>query len=194
MSIFKPYKKKFPLVRQYDQTDCGPAALLSVLKYYGGDDHLIHVRELCRTASDGTTMLDLVFAAAKLGFEAKGVRGNYEVLINEKKPCIVHVIVENQRTHYMVVYKINESSLFLGDPGKGLTRLNREEFEKIWISKAVILLKPNKKLHNKITIHWSKWIYSYFKQESNWINQSVFLGVIYTLFGLVTVCINPTVN
>ena len=113
MNIINRYKKKFPLVRQYDQTDCGPAALLSVLKYYGGNDNLAHIRELCRTTTDGTTMLDLVFAAAKLGFEAKGVRANYEALLTEQKPCIVHVIHESRRTHYMVIYKIAKNSLNL---------------------------------------------------------------------------------
>lgn len=186
MIIFNRYKKKFPLVRQYDQTDCGPAALLSILKYYGGNDNLVHVRELCRTTTDGTTMLDLVFAAAKLGFKAKGIRGNYDALLNEKMPCIVHVTVENRLMHYMIIYKIKENYLILGDPGKGLFNSSREDFEKIWTSKAVILLRPNKILYNKIPIHWSQWIFSHFKQESIWINQSVFLGIVYTLIGLTT--------
>ncbi|NOZ62530.1 MAG: hypothetical protein GXO74_12730, partial [Calditrichaeota bacterium] len=40
--IFHPsfFLKKYPVIRQYDQIDCGPAALLSVLKYYGGDASL----------------------------------------------------------------------------------------------------------------------------------------------------------
>jgi ATP-binding cassette subfamily B protein len=186
MNVFNRIKKKFPLVRQYDQTDCGPAALLSVLKYYGGNDNLVHIRELCRTTTDGTTLLDLVFAAAKLGFEAKGVKGNFEALLNEQRPCIVHVVVENRLMHYMVIYKINKNSLTLGDPGKGLIRVKREDFEKIWISKVIILLKPNRILHNQTAIHWSKWILSYFKQESIWINQSLFLGMVYTLLSLAT--------
>jgi len=41
--IFHPslFQKKYPIIRQYDQIDCGPAALLSVLKYYGGDASLV---------------------------------------------------------------------------------------------------------------------------------------------------------
>ena len=81
MTIFQPFMKKFPLVRQYDQTDCGPAALLSVLKYHGGNDNLVHVRELCRTTGEGTTMLDLVYASDKLGFEVNGAKGDYEGLL-----------------------------------------------------------------------------------------------------------------
>ena len=186
MSIFKYGRKKYPLVRQYDRTDCGPAALLSVLKYHGGNDNLVHVRKLCRTSTEGTTIFDMVIAATKLGFESKGLRGNYENLQKAQAPVIVHVILECSYMHYMVVYKVKESSLLLGDPAKGLIKLSRKNFEKIWISKALILLKPSLELHNQIPPHWLKWISSYFKQESIWINQSVFLGFVYTFFGLIT--------
>ena len=64
-------RKKYRVFRQYEQSDCGPAALLSVLKYYGGNDHLIHMRELCRTTSEGTTLLDMVNAAKKIGFNQR---------------------------------------------------------------------------------------------------------------------------
>jgi len=45
------------IVKQYDQIDCGPAALLSVLKYYGGDASLVKVRDLCKMGVSGSTML-----------------------------------------------------------------------------------------------------------------------------------------
>ncbi len=79
--------KKYPIVRQYDQIDCAPAALLSVLRYYGGDDTIVHARELCETSIMGSTMFSLVKAAKELGFEAKGATGNFEDLIKEKMPC-----------------------------------------------------------------------------------------------------------
>ena len=186
MNILNSYRKRFPLVRQYDQTDCGPACLLSILKYYGGNDSMVHVRELCHTTSEGTSMLDLVFAAKKLGLYAEGGRGNYEALLTEKMPCIAHVILDDRRTHFLIIYNITNVHLLVGDPGKGIYKLPREEFERIWYANAVILMKPQKAVYNREQIHWSKWIFSYFKQESLWINQSVFLGIIYTFLGLIT--------
>jgi ABC-type bacteriocin/lantibiotic exporter with double-glycine peptidase domain len=79
--IEKFLKKKYPIVRQYDQIDCGPAALLSVLKYWRGDTNLVHVRELCQTNIQGSTMADIVKAARTLGFDAVGAQGEYEELI-----------------------------------------------------------------------------------------------------------------
>jgi ATP-binding cassette subfamily B protein len=131
-------------------------------------------------------MLDLVFAAKKLGLNAEGGRGNYEALLSSKMPCIAHVTVDDRQTHYLIIYRITKTSVLLGDPGKGLYKLSRENFERIWNSNSVILLKPQKILYNKLQIHWTQWIFSYFKQESLWINQSVFLGIIYTLLGLIT--------
>ncbi len=68
----KIFQRKYPVVRQYDQIDCGPAALLSVLKFWGGDSSIVHIRELANTDAGGTNMLGLVKAAEKLGFQAHG--------------------------------------------------------------------------------------------------------------------------
>ena len=65
-------KPKYPVVRQYDRIDCGPAALLSVLRYYDGDATLVSVRHACQTDVQGTTMYDLVKTAERMGFKAVG--------------------------------------------------------------------------------------------------------------------------
>ncbi len=179
-------RSRYPVIRQYEKTDCGPAALLAVLKYHGGNDHLVHVRELCRTTMEGTTMLDMVFAAEKLGFKAQGARGDYESLINEKLPCIAHVIMNNRLQHFMVVYKIDKNKVTLGDPAKGLVVLTRDKFETIWKSKIVLLLKPDTELYYRAPKSWITWIRSYVKEESVWIYQALFLGTVYTLLGLLT--------
>jgi len=101
--FFVYYRIRFPIIKQNDQTDCGPATLLSILRFYGGNSNLEHIREICRTTIYGSTMLDLVFAAEKLGFKAKGVEGSYQALTQCKLPCIVHTILENRRQHFMVL-------------------------------------------------------------------------------------------
>ena len=104
---------KYPVVRQYDQIDCGPAALLSVLKFWGGNSGLVHVRELANTDAQGSNMLGLVNAAKELGFEAVGASGDYEDLMKETMPCIAHVILENQLQHFVVIYKIDTKHVLI---------------------------------------------------------------------------------
>jgi ABC-type bacteriocin/lantibiotic exporter with double-glycine peptidase domain len=173
-------------VRQYDQADCGPAALLSVLRYWGGNDSLVHVRELSGTDSRGTTMLTLVRAAEALGLSARGAMGEYEDLMREQMPCIAHVVFDERLLHYVVVYEIDETGVLVGDPAKGRYRLSRDEFLRVWTERAVILLEPTERLRNDAPPHWIRWILAHFHKEEAWLYQSVFLGVVYTLLGLIT--------
>ncbi len=178
--------KKYPLCRQYDQKDCGPAALLSILKYYGGNSSLTYIRELCNTNLQGSSMFDIVSAAKLLGFNSIGAKGEYDDLLKEKMPCIVHVVVENKLNHFVVVYKIQENKVFIADPGKGKYWLSKEEFQKMWVSNAAILFKPEGEILNIKVPTWNKWLYAYLKKEISWIYQSLFLGTIYSLLGLAT--------
>ena len=175
---------KYPVVRQYDQIDCGPAALLSVLKFWGGNSSLVHVRELANTDAQGSNMLGLVNAAKELGFEAVGASGDYEDLMQETMPCIAHVILENQLQHFVIIYKIDAKGVLIGDPAKGVYKLSKEKFIEIWRQRAVILLTPNGELFENKTPNWLHWVFAYFKKEESWLYQSIFLGILYTLFGL----------
>jgi len=177
---------KYPIVKQYDQKDCGPAALLSVLKFYKGNSSLPHLRELCNTNLQGSTMLDLVNAANALGFKAIGASGEYEDLMKEKMPCIANVVINEKLNHFLVIYKIKTEKAYVADPGKGKYWLSKNEFLKIWKSKAVVLLEPENELYKKETPQWYNWVYSYIKKEETWVYQSLFLGIVYTVIGFAT--------
>lgn len=77
------FRKKYPVIKQYDQIDCGPACLLSVLKFYGGNTSLVNLREKMNTTTNGSTMLDMVNTAKLIGFDASGATGEYEDLMKE---------------------------------------------------------------------------------------------------------------
>ena len=198
----------YPVVRQYDQLDCGPAALLSVLRYYRGDTTLVHARQLCRTDIQGTTMLDMVQAAREMGFVAYGARGSFDELAREKMPCIAHILLPEGVNHFLVIYKIKGDRLFVGDPGKGRYYLSRSDFEKMWRQHAVILLRPNSPpegipaakaalfpikwrksprpdglLYHKSS-SWLRWISGYLLKQQAWLQQILFTGLLYTGAGL----------
>ncbi len=177
---------RYPVVRQYEQADCGPAALLSVLRYWGGDASLVHVRALAGTDTRGTTMLALARAARALGMEARGARGTYEDLKLEELPCIAHVIAEDGSPHYLVVYVLDERSVIVGDPAHGITRLAREAFERRWCSRAVLLLSATDQLVRSPPPHWLHWISAYFDRERSWLIQCLFLGASASILGLAT--------
>ncbi|HPR89791.1 MAG TPA: ABC transporter transmembrane domain-containing protein, partial [bacterium] len=203
------HRTRFPLVRQYDQLDCGPAALLSVLRYYGGDTTLVHARRLCRTDLGGTTLLDMLRAARAMGFAACGARGTYDDLLRESMPCIAHVLLPEGLSHYLVIYRIGTERLLVGDPGKGRYTLSRGEFETMWRERAVLLLTPAGNgsaeippeeaqadggqttpkaagLLHESSPGWLRWIGAYLLQQRAWLQQILFTGVICTGAGLLT--------
>ena len=148
---------RYAVVRQYDRVDCGPACLLAVLRFHGGDAGLAPVRALAGTDASGTSLLGLYQAAQSLGFDARGATGDYESLRGVNLPCIAHVVVDG-RPHYVVVYEAGEHELRVADPARGLIRLTRTEFERIWVQGTVLLLEPGPKLHFAPTPHWFPWV------------------------------------
>lgn len=186
MKLLHVWSFKYPVVRQYDRIDCGPAALLSVLKYYKGNDNLVHVREITNTDNEGSSLLRLAEGARVLGFEATGVTGQYEDLVKERMPCIAHIVTENRLQHFVVIYKININSVIIGDPAKGLLKLKKEEFIKMWKRKAVLLIKLKGKVYESKQKSTFDWIKVYIGKEKAWIIQAIFLGILYTIFGLLT--------
>lgn len=130
-------------------------------------------------------MLDLVDTAKAIGFDAFGASGQYEDLMQEKMPCIVHVIVDNVLQHFVVVYKIGKKGVLAGDPGKGLYKMSKNEFCGIWKSKACVLLSPGENLLSEPAITWLKWIFEYLKKDKVYLSQATFLGAVYTVIGLI---------
>ncbi|MBD3377587.1 ATP-binding cassette domain-containing protein [candidate division KSB1 bacterium] len=179
-------QSRYPVVRQYDRIDCGPAALLSVLKYYGGDANLVTVRNTCQTDIQGTTMYDLVQTAEGMGFEAVGATGEYDELKKEQMPCIAHVVLPDGLQHYVVIYAIDDTELKVGDPAKGLIRMSRPEFEELWKQKAVVLLDPQKPLWQHSQTGWISWIWQFVQKQESWVLQTLFLGLLATALGLMT--------
>jgi len=182
---FLGLKPRYPVVRQYDRVDCGPACLLAVLRYHGGDAGLAPVRALSGTDASGTSLLGLCEAAQALGFEAHGATGDYAALREVTLPCIAHVVVEGG-AHYIVVYEAGENHLWVADPARGLVRISLVEFERIWVQRAVLLLKPGPELHFAPPPPWFPWVLHHFRGAHGWLVQSVFLGLAYTALGLVT--------
>jgi len=175
----------FPVVRQYDRVDCGPASLLSVLRFHGGDTGLPRIRAWSGTDANGTSLLGLHRAAGTLGFEARGATGDYDALRKERLPCIAHVVHEGAQ-HYVVVYEVRDDRVKVGDPALGLRWLTRADFEHMWSQRAVLLLHAGPDLLCEPPPHWFGWALGRIRHVHGWLVQSVFLGVIYTVLGLAT--------
>ncbi len=136
------------LLEQHDITDCGAACLATICRQYGYKKPISQIREIAGTDKMGTNALGLVKAAEKLGFIAKGVKGDKESLSGDfPLPAVAHVIKDNL-LHYVVIHRIKKSDLLIADPGEGLVSYTIEDFCKIW-SGVLILMIPDKSFEKK---------------------------------------------
>ena len=67
-----------------------------------------------------------------IGMKSLAVEGTnielYSLLSEEKKPIII-MINEDDEYHYVVLYKTNNSKVFLWDPNKGKRIITKEYFD-----------------------------------------------------------------
>jgi len=120
-------------IKQHDITDCGAACLASVAAHYDLQLPIARIRQYAGTDKKGTNVLGLLEAAQKLGFEAKGVRGDFDSLFKIPKPAIAHVIVKEVLHHYVVIYEVSKRHITIMDPSFGkLQKMTHDEFRNEW--------------------------------------------------------------
>lgn len=174
-------------IKQRDITDCGAACLASVAAHHKLNLPVARIRQLAGTDKKGTTILGIVEAAQKLGFEAKGVKGPFESLFKVPKPAIAHVVVNGILQHFVVIEKAGKKSVQFMDPIDGeVHRHSHEEFKAIWTG-ALVLLLPTEQFetgNKEISIQGRFW--NLIKPHKNILLQALFGAVVYTILGLST--------
>lgn len=139
------FSRRYPLVRQNDQSDCGPATLASVARHHGIPVSLEQMRNLAGTDGVGTNLLGMVQAAEKLGFSARACKGPFDALPSVPLPAIAHIKNEEGLGHFVVLYQADKKGVVLADPARGIRKLSRDEFCAMW-SGYLIVLVPDPKM------------------------------------------------
>ncbi|OIP47019.1 MAG: peptidase C39 [Flavobacteriaceae bacterium CG2_30_31_66] len=145
------------------------------------------MRQYAGTDKKGTNVLGLIEAAEKLGFEAKGVRGELDSLFKIPLPAIAHIIVKEKLHHYVVIYEIQKNFIKIMNPGDGkIHKLSHEEFLKEWTGVLVILMPKEEFTPTNEKISVIKRFWFLLKPHKLVLFQALFGAVIYTLLGFST--------
>lgn len=147
---------------QLDNRDCGPTCLRMICKYYGRDVSEQYMHKACYTKRTGTTMLGISDAAEELGFKTCGLKITINQLYySNQLPCII----QWNQSHFIVVYKITEEKVVVGDPAAGILTYPIKTFCKSWYSTQnnrgenvgiVLFLEPQKDILDKKENNFSK--------------------------------------
>lgn len=126
--------RKFEYIPQIDEMDCGAASLGMICRHFGRKVSLARIRQLCHTATDGTSLKALVRAATELGLAARALKVSHRNLSMMPLPAIVHW----EGDHWIVLYEVGSQFVRVADPALGLRKLPRNEFESKWTGYAAL--------------------------------------------------------
>src|SRR5664279_4024255 len=174
-------------VKQRDITDCGAACLASVAAYYKLKMPVARIRQFAGTDKKGTNVLGLVEASGKMGFLAKGVRGDWDSLFKIPKPAIAHVIIKKVLHHYVVLIKTTDKYIEIMDPADGeIHKIDHEEFREQWTG-VLLLITPGEKFtvrNEKVSVQVRFW--NLIKPSRSILLQSLVGALVFSVLGLAT--------
>jgi ATP-binding cassette subfamily B protein len=172
-------------VKQRDITDCGAACLASVAAWYNVRLPVSRIRQFAGTDRKGTNVLGLIEASAKMGFLAKGVKGEWDSLFKIPKPAIAHLIVNGILTHYVVILRATNKFIQIMDPEDGnIHKIPHEQFRKEWTG-VLILIAPGEKFSvkdEKASLSVRLW--QLIKPNSRILFQALVGAIIFSVLGL----------
>lgn len=126
--------RRFPLIEQAEETDCGAACLAMICKHYGISMTLGKLRDMANVTTEGATLDSLAKVGESLGFSTRGVQCTFDTLQGFELPFIAHW----EGYHYIIVYGISKKHVWVADPARGYAKMTVEEFEKGWSGTCLV--------------------------------------------------------
>jgi len=120
--------RRFAWIQQAEEMDCGAACLAMICKHYGISMTLGKLRELANVTTQGATLDSLARTGESVGFSTRGLQCTFDALRGFDLPFIVHW----EGYHYVVVYGVSSTHVWIADPAIGFKKLTVEEFERGW--------------------------------------------------------------
>ena len=171
---------RFPFLKQHDQSDCGAACLGMICKYYKMPIGLNRLRDMSNVSRYGTSMAALAEAAETIGFITRGVRTGYEALMRTELPAILHW----EGNHFVVLYQMNKKEVKIADPGVGIRKLSRAEFEKGWTNMALLLEYTDQVAENEPSQSSFKRFFPLIRPYTGILIEVLLASLVLSLFGL----------
>ena len=134
--------KKYSIVLQQNEEDCGAACLATIVKYYKKNFNINRIREAIGTGQLGTTLNGLRRGAENLGFDTVSKRAQPEIF-DKMKDAPLPAIIHWKGYHYVVLYGQKGKKYIIADPGVGIRYITREELAQNWAGLTTLLLQPD---------------------------------------------------
>ncbi|MFP2906410.1 peptidase domain-containing ABC transporter [Pyxidicoccus sp. 3LFB2] len=142
----------YPVRRQLEEADCGPACLEMISAYHGARHALSALKDLAHVQTTGTSMVDLLTTAQKVGFRARGFHvEDFTDLDDEEGQAMLPGIIHWEENHYVVLYRLTPKEAIIGDPALGLRRIPRAELGNHW-NGILLSLEPTEAIFQPVEV------------------------------------------
>ncbi len=118
-------RKKVPTILQMEAVECGAASLAMICAYYKKYLPLEQLRVDCGVTRDGVKASNMMKAARRYGFQARGFRKEPADLKTMPLPAIIHW----NFNHFVVLERFARDQVFINDPASGPRTVSEEEFD-----------------------------------------------------------------
>lgn len=118
-------RKKVPTILQMEAVECGAASLAMICAYYKKFLPLEQLRVDCGVTRDGVKASNMMKAARRYGFQARGFRKEPADLKTMPLPAIIHW----NFNHFVVLEGFAGDRVFINDPASGPRTISEEEFD-----------------------------------------------------------------
>jgi ATP-binding cassette subfamily B protein len=124
----------FTHYNQIDAMDCGPTCLRMIAKHYGKTYSLAKLRELSHISRQGVSLQGISEAAEQVGFRTLSIKTNYEQILED---ALIPFIAHWNQNHFVVVYKMTKTHVWVADPASDKHKLSKADFLKSWASDTI---------------------------------------------------------
>jgi ABC-type bacteriocin/lantibiotic exporter with double-glycine peptidase domain/CRP-like cAMP-binding protein len=145
--------RKFALVRQIDEADCGAACVAMLCRAFGHKVSLNHIRHAVGTGERGTTLRGIKRGGDELGLEMRALKSSVGHVASLPLPAIIHW----DGNHWVVLYRVDGSHVRIADPAGRLRRMPLAELSEHW-SGYVATARPTERLadapRERLELRW----------------------------------------
>jgi ATP-binding cassette subfamily B protein len=173
-------RRRFPFVRQVDESDCGVACLAMICRNYGKPVSLSRLRTLAHTATDGTTLRNLVTAGEELGLASRPLRVSKGNLSALPTPAVLHW----EGNHWVVLVSLGKDWARVADPAIGIKKIAKDELFQKWSGYAATF-EPTPAFEDVEEVGSSgNWVWQYVKPHVGLLSKTLGLSLVAALLAM----------
>lgn len=120
------FKKKLPIYRQTEASECGIACIAMIATYHGHSISLSEIRRSTNISIKGMNLSHIMSLSEKLGLTSRPVKLELEELRELSLPAILHWDLK----HFVVLKSVSAKNIVVHDPAVGLRKMSPSELGK----------------------------------------------------------------